>query len=324
MIVINRNLIAFITLISFLGLSILIVLQKLIPFVKHTGYYCQSLANSITIPVSHFIGAVPFAIFFLFLTVAVIRLLVVIIKSEILKKNLIRNDLSDKRFLNLLKKLKLDDKANLIKSDKQFAFCLGLRNSRIYISTSLVKMLTLREVEAVLRHERYHLYNRDTFIMLVASIGKILLPFFPLISDFLSNYRIEREIKADKEAVQGLGSKKPLVTALKKLLMHPSIPATSIAAIADRDTLEPRILALIKHSNYFRKFKIKNVVISAFSVIIIGFIALTPVQAFEIHEQEGEVMMICTQGNSCINSCKSEHSFNRNAHDETILYSPIN
>lgn len=208
-----------------------------------------------------------------------------------------RNCKSNTGFIKLLEKLQLREVTYLIESEKQFAFCLGIRHPKIYISTSLVNLLTFQEVEAVLRHERYHLNNRDTLTMLIASVGESLLPFFPLFSDFLHNYRIEREINADAEAIQGLGDEKPLISVLKKLLATTSIAVVTASAVADYDTLEQRINALIKKDFHFRKFKTKHIFISLVSVLVMIILTLAPVQAVEVHHRGEDVMMICPNKN---------------------------
>lgn len=323
MIKINKNLITFIGLISLLGFSSLVVLQKLLPFAKHTSYYCQSLISSFSMPISHYIGAIPFVLLFMFLVVATVKLLVILIKAQFLKRRLIKKSRTNSSFSVLLEKLQLTDRTYFIESNKQFAFCLGVRSPKIYISTSLVSLLNSQELEAVLRHERYHLDNRDTLTMLIASISESLLPFFPLFSDFLYNYRIEREIRADAEAIQGLGDKKPLIAVLKKLLRTPAYAAVTASSIADHDTLEPRIRALIKQDFHFRKFKAKHIVISIFSIFVMSLIALAPVQAVEIHHMGEDVTMICPNDIECINACKRQHATPRENHSEDLLYSPM-
>jgi len=232
-------------------------------------------------------------LFFAFLLIATIKLLTIYIKVQLSRKKLLRNCKSNTSFTMILENLQLTKKTYLIENEKQFAFCLGIRKPKIYISTALLSILNEREIEAVLRHERYHLHNRDTLIMLIASIGQSLLPFFPLLSDLLHNYRIEREIRADAKAIQGLGDEKPLISVLKKLLTTPAYATVTVSAIADHDTLEPRIQALIKRDSHFKKFKVKHIFISLVSVFIMIIITLTPVQAMEIHHKGEDAMMLC-------------------------------
>lgn len=275
---------------------------------------CQSFINALSIPL---------ILFSAFAIVAAIKLLIIYIKVQLSKKKLIRNCRSNTNFSSLLEKLQLIDKAYLIESEKHFAFCLGIRHPKIYISMSLANLLTPEELEAVLRHERYHLNNRDTLTMLVASVSESLLPFFPIFSDFLRNFRIEREIKADAEAIRGLGDERPIVSVLKKLLATPSVAIVIASAIANHDTLEPRIRALVKKDFHFKKLKASNVLITLCSVFVIAIIALTPVQAVEIHHKGEDVVMICPSNNECLNSCKQIYSANKKNSSENVLYTPL-
>mgnify|MGYP001568946792 CR=1 FL=1 len=322
MIRINKNLIIFAGLILLLGTSSLVFLQKLSPLLSHTIYYCQSIIDSLTMPIPYYLGAIPFLLFFIFVLIATVKLLIIYVKVQFLRKKLTRQFKFNTGFNKLLIKLHLTDKTYLIENEKQFAFCLGVRHPKIYVSTGIVSLLTSEELEAVLLHERYHLHNRDALTMLTASIGESLLPFFPLLSDFLRNFRVEREIKADAEAIAGQGSEKHLISVLKKLLNIPSL-ALAAAAIADRDTLEPRINALTKKDFRFRQFKVKHIFISLTSVFVMSIIALAPVQAVEIHHQGEDAMMICPQNDKCLNACKREYSTDKKNYIEERTYTPV-
>ena len=323
MIRINKNLAIFSGLIFLVGVSSLISLQKLFPLVSHTVYYCKSLINSLSLPIPYYLAALPIALVFVVLFIVILRLSLIYVKVRFLRKNLIRNIQLNTSFNDLLEKLQLVHKTYLIESKKQFAFCLGIRNPKIYMSTGLLTCLTTEELEVVLRHERYHLKNKDTLTMLIVSIGESLLPFFPIFSDFLANFRIEREIKADKDAIQGLGNKEPVISVLKKLLSVSSMTLITASAIADRDTLEPRILALVKKDFHFRRFKMRRILVSVFSVLLMSVIILAPVQAVEVNQVVENVMMICPQGNECLIACKQEYSVDRKNYSENIMYTPI-
>ena len=323
MIRINKNLAVFSSLIFLLGIFSLLSLQKLSPIISHTVYYCQSFINSLSLPIPYYLGAIPFVFVFIVLLIAVLRLSTIYIKVQFLRKNLIRKIKSNTSFNMLLEKLQLADKTYFIESEKRFAFCLGVRSPKIYVSTGLLSCLTTEELEVVLRHERYHLKNKDTLTMLIASIGESLLPFFPIFSDFLANFRIEREIKADKDAIQGLGNKEPVISVLKKLLSVSSMTLITASAIADRDTLEPRILALVKKDFHFRRFKMRRILVSVASVLLMSVIILAPVQAVEVNQVGENVMMICPQGNECLIACKQEYSVDRKNYSENIMYTPI-
>lgn len=324
MIRINKNIITFTGLILLLGTSSLMFLQKLSPLLSHTIYYCQSIINSLSMPIPYYLGAILFILLSVFLLIAVVKLFALYIKVQLFRKKLIKNLKSNEGFIMLLEKLTLANKTHLVESEKQFAFCLGIRRPKIYISTNLVNALTIQELEAVLRHERYHLDNKDTLTMLIASIGESLLPFFPILSDLLHNYRIEREIKADAEAIQGLADEKPIISVIKKLLNSPSVAISTVPAIADHDTLEPRIRAIVKKDLRFKQFRVKNILISVASILVMSIIILTPVQAVEIHHAGENVMMICPHDDAtCSNACKQEYSTSKkNYSSESVLYTP--
>ena len=323
MIRINKNLFIFAGLIFLLGTSVLIFLQRFLPLLSHISYYCQSVANSLSLPIPYFLGIIPFFIFSLILTIAVIKLFVIYVRVQLSKRTLLKKSKSRIGFNSLIKRLRLEDKIYLIEAEKQFAFCLGIRAPKIYISTSLVRKLTKKELEAVLLHERYHLRNRDTFTMLIASLGESLLPFFPLFSDFLHNYRIEREIRADAEAIQELGSKEPVISVLRKLLSTPSFPIVAVSAIADQDTLEPRIKAIVKNDFNFRRFSLKHIFVSIVSIIVMSIITLAPVHAMEIHGMGEDVVMICPHDDSCLKMCQQAYSAKKKNYSQDVLFTPV-
>lgn len=304
MIKINKNIITFASIILIVGVFAVIVLEKISPLLSHTVYYCQSYINSISLPIPYQISLLPFVVFFMLLTIAIGRLLFVLLRANMLKRKLVKDKTAQKQFSSILKRLKLHKKTLLIKSQKPFAFCLGIFRPKIYISTAMVTLMDKTELEAILRHEKYHLENKDTFVMLLASVGESLFPFLPLLTDLLRNYRIEREVKADYEAIKELGHSTPIVSVLKKLLVHPSFATVPLSAIADQDTLEPRIKAIVKNDFSFKSYKLKNIFISLLSIVLLSFVMIAPVQAFDLHDEQSDIMMLCPYGDSCAQWCR--------------------
>jgi Zn-dependent protease with chaperone function len=316
MIRINKNLVLFSGLFFLLGASLLFTLQKFSPLIGHVAYYCQSLLiDANMIPIPYYLSIIPFALLFVILAVSIIKFFVLSIKVQFLKFKLRGSAAIDQSIDKLINRLGLRKKAVLVKSDKQFAFCLGVRTPKIYFSTGLVSQLSIKELEAVLRHEQYHLENHDTFTMIIASVAHSLFPFFPLVGDLINKYRVEREIEADKFAVTQIGDQSALISALKKLLAFPTIATVAVAAIADQDTLEARIYSLINKPYIRRQFRLRHLFITLFSTIVLGTVIIIPVHAKELHHEEHDVMMLCTDG-ACMNSCTSEKNLNK-------LYSEI-
>lgn len=315
MIRINKNLTLFFVLLLSLGGLLVFISQKLSPLITHATYFCQSIISTNMIPIPYYFSVIPIVVLILILTISLIKFFVLTGKIQYLRHKLRDKVTVDVHVNEVIKRLGLEEQAVIITSQDKFAYCLGIRISKIYISTGLISELSLKEVESVLRHEQYHLENHDTFTMIVASVAYSLLPFFPLLGDLIKKYKVEREIQADKFAVEKVGSSEPLIFALKKILAFPMTNTVAMAAIADQDTLEPRIYSLINKQYTKRQFRLKHLFITLLSTFIVGFVIISPVRATEIHHEEHDVIMFCTDG-KCMNSCTSESNLNK-------LYSEI-
>lgn len=309
MIRINKHLAYFSLLFLTLGFFLLLITKKFFPFLDHVTYYCTSLINSQIMPVPYYLVLIPFALLFLILAIASIKFIALYAKVYFLRKQLHSAKTVNSSLSKLIEQVGLADKTIVISSNKHYAFCLGINHPKIYISTGLVSQLTNQELKAVLSHEEYHLKNHDTFTMLLASVTYSLFPFFPLIGDLINKYRIEREIQADAYAINRTGDSSALISALKKLLSFPTSPTLAHTAIADHDTLEPRIYSLLHKPYNRRQFRIKHAVITVISAFTLGAIVVGPVYAQEIHHEEHDVVMVCTNG-ACLNTCTSDNNLN--------------
>lgn len=306
----SKYLLAFASLFVLLGTGLFIASQKFLPILlQHTVYYCQSVLNSFSMQIPGGIGAFLTGILLLLIGFAITKLMVSYVKVITFRKRLHCRIQPSIVFNQLIKTLNLQDKAFLVKNGKPFAFCHGIRYPKIYISTALFEMMDASELEAILRHEKYHLEHKDPFIMLLAEIAKSLFPFFPVLSDLIHNYRIEREIKADYQATHDLGNSKPLVSVLKKLLLCKPIKQYAFApALADHETLELRIKALVNKDYYLMKFNLLNVFTSILTIGVFMILVIAPVQAIEMHEEDSDVMMVCLQDDACATWCRENRS----------------
>ncbi len=332
MININKNLVLFSGLVFAASGLLFAIAQKLSPLLDHAVYYCQSLITTYTAPIPYFLSIIPLVLLFLLVAISLIKFFTLSTKVTLLRRKLHGKKIISKKLLSLLKCLGLEKNTMIIHSEKPFAYCLGVKNPKIYISTGLIAKLNRKELEVVLRHEQYHLENHDTFTMIIASVAYSLLPFFPLLGDFIKKYRIEREIQADSFAINKIGSQYPLISALRKLLKFPSIKRVEIAAIADHDTLEPRIYSLLDKRYNRRQYRIKHLAITLLSTFLLGTIMISPIYAEEIHHVNHDVVMFCTDG-ACMNSCKSEKNLkaipatssskDRSTQKASHMYSPV-
>lgn len=218
-----------------------------------------------------------------------------------------------KEQLSLLKKLQLGNNLVIIEDSHPVAFCFGLLKPSIYLSDSLLRILSLKEFETILRHEKYHLEHKDTHIMLGIYIIRHFFPFFPLLTDLIRNYRIEREIRADQAAMKATGERDSLISVLKKLLQYDSAIYAFAPALADEETLDARIQALV-HNNYnFHSFNPINIAISLISLGILGGIFFVPVLASETDTHKNAVM-VCFYSNEKV---EAPHL------NKSVPYSPV-
>ncbi len=111
---------------------------------------------------------------------------------------------------------------------------------------------------------------------------------------------------------------------LKKFLTLPSPAFATASAIADYETLGPRIKALVKKEKSRNKIKISNAIISFLSLTILGAFVIAPVHAVEMHMPQQDATMLCLQGDACAKWCKEHNSVTPYSSNATQSYSPVN
>lgn len=315
MIIKNKSFLLFSGLIFLTALIIASIATKLVPLLGHAVYYCQSYISSRMTFISDYIVLIPIFVLSLILIISLANFFALILKTQLLKNKMKVKGVRGYRSKTVTK-IGLQGNVILVKSDKIFAFCLGIRNPKIYLSSNLLHKFSQKELEAILLHEKYHLENHDTLIMIVAFLSESLLPFFPLIGDFVMKYRVEREMKADIFAIDNLGESRPLVSALRKFLAYPYVKTTPAVSIAEKDTLEPRINFLVNKKYKQKHLRAWSLLVTFLSTIVLGLILVFPIHASEMHDAEKDFMMLCVDP-ECARSCKSKEIFN-----SPRLYSP--
>ena len=95
------------------------------------------------------------------------------------------------------------------------AFCAGLLQPRVYVSTGAIAALADDELQAVLAHERHHARCRDPLRLLVARTASDALFFLPGMRQLADRYAALAELAADGAAVHATGGeRRPLAAAL--------------------------------------------------------------------------------------------------------------
>jgi Zn-dependent protease with chaperone function len=215
-------------------------------------------------------------------------------KSKSVINRLNRNTKYPKGLKSIIKDLYLTDKVVVFKSKKLSAFCYGIKNPRIYISSSMLAETSASELKAVLKHEQYHLINRDSISVFMLNLAQHVFGLLPGFAKVIQSFHIKREIKADRYAISYLKNKKPLLAVIRKILEEPEDNFVLVPSIGRHETMEPRIYALTKGD--YERSKINTFhAISSISVLLVFFLALIiPVYAYETHNAPGNVNPSCS------------------------------
>lgn len=100
---------------------------------------------------------------------------------------------------------------------RPFAYCSGLLRPQVWISTGALARLRDDELEAVLRHESYHLRHRDPARILVARFLAGTFFLFPVVRAYAERFEVAKELDADRDALRAQGNVAPLAGALEAL-----------------------------------------------------------------------------------------------------------
>lgn len=147
--------------------------------------------------------------------------------------------------IRLARRLDLNDGLVVIPNHEPLSFCYGLWRPRICLSQGLVELLTETELEAVLRHEAYHLRRREPLRIAVAICLSRFFFFVPLLAELRDHYLAEKELAADAFAVAHTG-RPALARALRKFIAAQPIPTMpSPAAVAGLSVTARRVDRLI-------------------------------------------------------------------------------
>ncbi|HEY2315414.1 MAG TPA: M56 family metallopeptidase [Streptosporangiaceae bacterium] len=120
--------------------------------------------------------------------------------------------------------------AVLIEHSEPAAYCVAGRHPTVILSTGALDALDPGQLSAVLAHERAHLTSRHHRLLALARIGRLVLPFLPLMRDADTQVPRLIEMHADDAATR-TSDPRSLATALVTLATATS-PAPALAAAA--------------------------------------------------------------------------------------------
>jgi Zn-dependent protease with chaperone function len=120
--------------------------------------------------------------------------------------------------------------AVLVEHSEPVAYCVAGRHPTVILSTGAVQALEPGQLSAVLAHERAHLACRHHRLLALARIGRLVLPFLPLMRAADAQVARLVEMHADDSAARA-SDPRSLATALVVLATGTS-PAPALAASA--------------------------------------------------------------------------------------------
>lgn len=313
----NKYLCLFATIAVLLATLVSSVIQKFNPiFLQKSVYFCEHAFRNISLQIPSSIESIVALLLITFLSFSVFKTITLIFQSITLKKMLTSQRIGNTTLTHLEKKLFLKEKIIVVEHTQPFAFSFGIRHPKIYISTGTIGLMNDKELETILLHEKYHLEKNDSFTLVLATIMQLFFPFFPLLSDVVNNYKIQREISADKRAIEYMGRDTELISVLKKLLQTPTKEFAFVAAIADAETLAPRITALTKRIKPRWEFNILKFSVSLVSITLLATALISPVQAVQIQTGKMSTTMVCLHNSDCMNWCKTHNTVTPDASTE--------
>jgi Zn-dependent protease with chaperone function len=120
--------------------------------------------------------------------------------------------------------------AVLVEHSEPVAYCVAGRHPTVILSTGALHALDSAQLAAVLAHERAHLAGRHHRLIALARVGRLVLPFLPLMRDADAQVARLVEMHADDAAARA-SDPRSLATALVVLATGTS-PAPALAASA--------------------------------------------------------------------------------------------
>jgi len=190
----------------------------------------------------------------------------------------------------------------LIDSTKLTAFTIGIRKTRIVVSSSLCEALSEKELESVVLHELYHLQKKHPFWSFLISLISRAFFFVPVVEHLAEQIKIEFELLADTFVIESQGTSTYLNNAL--LL---NIQSVGSASNFSAHSLEKRIDLLMTQKNSLEKIPIKKLLISLISLSVMSSIAILQPKTL-LANPARNIESSCQLGSECVDIDCSHYS----------------
>ena len=278
------------------GSIMIALLTKLFPlFTSKVFFFCRKLLSNTMFEIPRVLSDALILAIGVVLGIGLLSLLLQLGKTHILLKKLLKHRaILPKDLRETIGSLGLTDKVILIRDRSLSSFCYGILSPRLVITTSLVKSLTDKELEAVLLHEQSHLISRDPVKVLMGKTLSSMFFFLPVFGELHRNSEAVNEFLADQRAINHQKQAVFLRGALKKILASPQLSLAAASNASGPDYFEIRIQRLVNPGVKF-KFNLSPVswVTTILFIFLSWFIIRTPANAFHVVEPSNPVDTHC-------------------------------
>src|SRR3989344_1885290 len=266
--------------------------------IGHIVGICISFLKTVS-----YLRTVLAVLFFLSIATAFTKVLCSWLRTSRFKKKI--NTAKLPQFIKKLSlKYNLEGKIIIFHNPKPVAFCLGIGDPRVYLSTKLLALMNKKEIEAIILHEKYHLINRDTFLAVTVNFLRGLFVLFPIVTDIMESLIRQKETNADQYSLNYFKNPKIVLSAFKKLISCGSTTSPSLAYLVSffpADTLEHRIKILKREKTFVLSFNVKHLLVSFFTFItLLSFLLLT---TWPSYAKQNEAPSVCLKGHNCHLEC---------------------
>lgn len=304
-------------------ITVALTLKTFPLFFTKVLYFCQKFIPNFLHQIPLLLPGMTTLVLLIILLIGITSLVMQLVKTQFLLNRLMlmRIDLTD-RIRQIISSLDLEKKVHLIEDNNLFSLCIGFFSPKIIISTSLVTILTDRELEAVLLHERTHLKNRDPFKILIGKTISSAFFFLPIFSELYQNMEAANELIADYWTTEIQKDTKFLCSALRKIIAQPQISFTTVPAISHPDHIAIRVYQLknieIKHK---LTLSYSSIIGNVIFIFVSLFVLQTPVDAFHMEKSSEPSYFVCSVDNACRQKC--HHNANISVSDPNNLFTPV-
>ncbi|MBI2019215.1 M48 family metalloprotease [Candidatus Daviesbacteria bacterium] len=237
------------------------------------------------------------------LGIGLLSALIQIIKTQLFLNNLLSKKMPPSSDLKkIFQNVGINNKVVVIKDKNLFSFCAGFVFPFIVISTSLIKSLTKKELEAVLLHEQSHLLNRDPLKVFIGKTLSSMFFFLPIFKELHKNAESSAEFLADQWTIKYQKKSGYLRKALKKVLSKPSENLGLVSNASNPDYFEIRIHRLVNPNLKLKKrFSFFSVATTSIFIIVSFVMLNAPAKAD--HMQKQDLQTACIENQSCQKQC---------------------